>query len=65
MGIHTKEKLLVYEGYLKNYLSVMCNQSHYKYIVIWEPFAGDGSGSAGEVAKIIKDFLDKKNNIIP
>ncbi len=59
---HTKEKLLVYREYLKNYLSVMCNVPGWKTIYVWEPFAGRGiynSGTKGSVlqaAEIIKEF---------
>ena len=64
MQQHTKEKLLIYKEYLKNYLSVMCNTSR-SNIFIWEPFAGMGidenneRGSALIAACVIKDFRDQ------
>ena len=66
MKAHTQEKLWVYREYLKNYLSVMCNTSHWSKIFIWEPFAGAGldenneKGSALIAAEMIDGF--KKNN---
>ena len=65
-AIHTKEKLLIYKEYLKNYLYVMCHGGFYN-IFIWEPFAGvgredDGSeGSAIIAAELIQEINNKQN----
>lgn len=62
MQEHTKEKVLLYEAYLTNYLAVMCSQKHWNTIYIWEPFAGEGKlandekGSALCAAEIIDKF---------
>lgn len=64
---HSQEKLLVYEKYLTAYLSVLANQTHFKYIFIWDILAGKGKdekgveGSALIAAKIIKEFRKTKD----
>ncbi len=64
---HSKEKLKVYEEYLKQYLPVMINSPFIDNVRIIEPFAGKGidnmgnKGSALLAKDIILSFAEKKN----
>ena len=64
---HSKEKLKVYEEYLKQYLPVMINNPFIDNIHIIEPFAGKGMddkgnpGSALLAKNIIFSFKENKN----
>ena len=62
---HSKEKLLLYKEYLRNYLAVLTKQPFYDNIIIWDVFAGSGKddkgyeGSALIGANIIKEYNAK------
>jgi len=64
---HSKEKLKVYEEYLKRYLPVMINSPYFDNVRIIEPFAGKGvdkegnKGSALLAKKVISSFEKDKN----
>lgn len=64
---HSKEKLKVYEEYLKRYLPVMINSPFFYNVRIIEPFAGKGvdkegnKGSALLAKKVISSFEKDKN----
>ncbi|MDR0676599.1 MAG: three-Cys-motif partner protein TcmP, partial [Elusimicrobiota bacterium] len=67
---HSKEKLNVYEKYLKAYLSIMINIPNFDKIYVIDPFAGQGISDNGEkgsalIAKGVIDDLDtisERNN---
>ncbi len=65
---HTKEKVQIYEKYLKAYLSVLLNSPYTKGINIYEPLAGMGAysnldGSALLSCRISSLIKDNKKNI--